>query len=298
MPTITHHRSFRQNRSGLSNIIVVVLSLIILVVIVSNVILWSYQMNQLDWDKTQETVIISDISRLTHSTWFTVQSEFDVNTGNYTSGSYADTQAVNGSYESFQESNLVRTLDINGTFAIDFSEYPSTYIQSVEVLLRYAASDTGEKWYMQAYDWTTKTYSSSGFNSTSGSMPNTGWNTYSVNVTDQWQSYLSSDGRMFIKIHDEGPDSTRTTIDVDFLAVRVAVNGSVFTIQNKGSRTIHLVSLWVSNSTQHKRYDVDEFINSGETSSYSRLDVSLPNGSSFTVKVITERGNTAIYTDA
>jgi hypothetical protein len=277
---------------------VVVLSLIILVVIVSNVILWSYQMNQLDWDKTQETIAIAGVSRITHSSWFTVQGEFVANTGSRTGGSYVDTQAINGSYESFRESNPPRTLDINGTFTIDYSEYPSAYIQSVEVLLRYAASDAGERWYIKAYDWTTGTYSSVGFNSTSGSTPSAGWSTYSVNLTNQWQSYLSTDGKMFIKIHDEGLDSIRTSVDIDFLAVRVVGNGSLFTFQNKGSRTIHLVSLWIANSMQHRRYDMDEFVNSGETSYYLRPDISLPFGSSFTVKVITERGNSAIYTDA
>jgi hypothetical protein len=255
-------------------------------------------MNQLDWDKTQETIAISNVSRLTHSSWFTAQGEFAVNIGSRIGGSYVDTQAINGSYESFQESDIARTLDVNGTFTVDFSEYPSAYIQSVEVLLRYAASDASEKWDIKAYDWTTKTYSGNGFNSTSGSTPSAGWTTYSVNLTDQWQSYLSNSGRMFIKIHDDGPDSIRTAIDIDFLAVRVAMNGSVFIIQNVGSRTIHLVSLWVTNSTQHKRYDVDEFVNSGETFSYSRPNISLPFGSSFTAKVITERGNAAIYTAA
>lgn len=275
-----------------------VLSLIILVVIVSNVILWSYQMNQLDWDKAQESLSISEVHRLTRSSWFTTLSEFRVDTGSRTSGAYVDTQAINDSYESFQESDPAGTFDINGTFTADLSEYPSAHVQSVEVLLRYAVSDGGEKWYIKAYDWTTKTYSSNGFNSTSGSTPNAGWNTYSVNLTDQWQSYVSNDGRMFIKIIDEGPDSTRTNIDIDFLAIRVAVDGSVFIFQNKGSRTIHLVSLWIENSTQHRRYNMNEFVNSGEAFSYSRLDISLPNESSFTVKVITERGNAAIYTDA
>jgi hypothetical protein len=44
-----------------SNIIIVVLSLIILVVIVSNVIMWSYQMNQLDWERNQEKIEITGV---------------------------------------------------------------------------------------------------------------------------------------------------------------------------------------------------------------------------------------------
>lgn len=292
-----HHRNFRQNRRGLSNIIVVVLNLIILVIIVSNVILWSYQMNQLDWDKTQEDVKINDVSRVTHASWFTAHSEFTVNDGNLVNGSYIDTQMINGSYESFSESNSSHTLGINGTFSVDFSENPLACIQSVEILLRYSVSHTAEKWYIDAWDWTAEAYGSSGFNSTGGSAPSAGWNTYSVNLTDQWQKYISSEGKMDIRIHDEATDSTPTIIGIDFFAVRVEANRAVIVFQNDGSRTVHLVSLWINNATQHRRFDLDEFINSGETLTYSRIDMSLPNGA-FRMKIITERGNTAIYTDA
>ena len=290
-------KRLRLGKRAVSNVIVVMLSLVLIVIVVSNVVLWSYQMNQLDWDKTQETVTINTVSRLTRSVWFTVQSEFTVATGSRISGSSADTQTVNGTYESFRESDTSGTLDINGTFSIDISNYPLACINSVEILLRYRVSDTGERWYIKTYNWTTRTYSNSGFNSTSGHAPGAGWNIYTVNLTDKWQSYVASDGRMLIEVHDEGADATHTTIDIDFLAVRVMVNGAIFTFQNKGSRTVHLVSLWVNNSTQHRRYDTDEFANSGETFSYQRVDVSLPNGS-FTVKVVTERGNTAVYTGA
>ncbi len=62
MWTITsRRRSLRQNRQGLSNLIIVVLGLVILVVIVSNVILWSYQMNQIDWERSQERTEITSV---------------------------------------------------------------------------------------------------------------------------------------------------------------------------------------------------------------------------------------------
>jgi hypothetical protein len=54
-------RHLKKDKRGLSNIIVVVLSLIIIVVIVANVILWSYQMNQLDWERMQENVSIENV---------------------------------------------------------------------------------------------------------------------------------------------------------------------------------------------------------------------------------------------
>jgi hypothetical protein len=70
--------------------------------------------------------------------------------------------------------------------------------------------------------------------------------------------------------------------------------GSQFTFQNDGGLTVHLVSLWIINSTDHQRYDISVFINSAETKTYLRDDVSLPTGG-YTIKVVTERGNMAVY---
>jgi len=132
--TITCRR-LKRDRRGISNIIVVVLSLVIILAIVSNIVLWNYEMNQLDWEKMRENVIITNVERLT---------------------------------------------------------------------------------------------------------------------------------------------------------------GSQFTFQNDGSLTAHLVSLWIINSTDHQQYDISVFVNSAETKTYLRDDISLPTGS-YTVKVVTERGNTAVY---
>jgi len=282
-----------QNRRGLSNVIIVVLSLVILVVIVSNVILWSYQMNQLDWDKMQENTSISDVTRITRSSWFVTQGEYTVSRGSRTSGSYLDTQVVDSSYESFRESSPPRELDTNGTFSINLSSFPLAYIQSVEIQLRYRVDDIGEKWVLKAYNWTSQGYDTNGFNSTNHT-PVSGWNYYAVNLTNKWRSYVWNDGRMLVKVQDQGPDSTRTNLDIDFLGVRAVINGAFFTFQNKGSRTAHILSIWINNSTVHKRYDADAFVNSGETFSYQRVDISLPSGQYF-VKVVTERGNSAVY---
>ena len=54
----------KQDQRGISSVIVVMLSLVILVIISANVILWSYQMNQLDWEKMQEAINIVDVTRV------------------------------------------------------------------------------------------------------------------------------------------------------------------------------------------------------------------------------------------
>jgi len=194
-----------------------------------------------------------------------------------------------------EESQSDNRLDIDGAFVIDLSTYPLTYIQTVETQIRYRSSDASEKWYLKAYNWSSSTYSDSGFNSTAGHTPTTGWDYYTLNFTDKWSSYLHDNGTAYIRIIDEGADSNNTIIDIDFLAIRLVIDGTRFTFQNRGPSSSHLVSLWVNNSTRHQRFDINIFINSGDTESHIRSDVTLLN-KPYTVKVVTERGNTAVFT--
>jgi hypothetical protein len=195
-----------------------------------------------------------------------------------------------------EESQGSNRLDIGGTFVIDLSTYPLTSITNVEIQMRYRPSDTGEKWYLKAYNWTSSTYSDSGFNSTAGHTPTTGWNYYAVNFTNCWESYVNSNGTVYVKIVDEGADADQTTLDIDFLAIRVILDGTMVTFENQGSSTSHLVSLWVINSTLHQRYDINVFINSGDVTSSFRSDISLPD-KPFMIKVVTERGNVAVFSE-
>jgi len=59
LETIIMH--LKHDKHGISNVIVVTLSLILIVVIVANVVLWSYQMNQFDWERMQEKIEIADV---------------------------------------------------------------------------------------------------------------------------------------------------------------------------------------------------------------------------------------------
>jgi len=186
------------------------------------------------------------------------------------------------------------SLDIVGTFTVDISTYPLAYIQTIEIQLRYRADDVGEKWYLKAYNWSSPTYSDSGFNYTVGHTPTTGWDYYAVNLTDKWRSYVRDDGTMYVKVVDEGADSNQTTVDIDFLGARAKIDGTRFTFKNEGALTSHLVSLWITDSTNHRRYDINIFVNSADTTTYLRADVSLPAGQ-FVIKVVTERGNIAVY---
>lgn len=409
----------KQDKRAVSNVIVAMLSLVLVTIVVSNVILWSYQMNDLDLQRMHEALRITEVAPANNSSWFTAQNEYATDVGIRAYGTYRDTQSIDGAYESFTEGlnwwntnytyrkrmtvvnngsstmsanysvdvtldtnsligsgklvtsandlrvafwsgsnwteldrdvndtntastqvwfetqaailasssdsnyylyygnpdagsppvNIIRTmtgvepwisldpeetqvnrLEIDGVFAIDLSTYPLNRIRTVEVQMMYRSSDPGEKWYIKAYNWTSSTYSDNGFNSSAGDLPSTGWNYYTLNFTGEFSSYVNTDGTVCIKILDYGVDANKTTIDIDFLAIRAAINGTVFTFENSGSITAHIVALWINNSTQHQRYEVNLYINSADTVSYTDLDVNLSE-EPYRVKAVTERGN-------
>jgi hypothetical protein len=292
-------RSIREDRRGVSAVIVVVLSLVIVVVIATDVFLWNFEMNRLDWEKTQENIDIADVSsiNLTRSSWFTAQREYGIIVGSRSSGTYVDTHsASDGNWETFVEEPRppLYRFDLNGTFLLDISAFPLDSISSVEIQLRFRVSDTNENWFVEAYNWGVRAYDDNGFNVTSGHAPTGGWDIYAVNLTDAWENYVLDDGAMYVKLGEEGDDAVRTSVDIDFWGVRAVVRGTVFTFRNRGPLTCHVVSLWIVNSVDHKRYDVSIFINSGTTEIYARPDISLSNGE-HVIKAVTERGNTAVY---
>jgi len=290
------------DKRALSNVIVIVLSLILIVVIVADVVLWSYEMNEYDWERMREDLAITDVYSLnvTYSEWFPAQIEYQVNLGSRQSGSYIDTQAVDGTWETFQEEDKPPRyrLDINGTFLVDLSSYSYSSIVTIEVQIRYRATNVfSEKFYLKAYNWSSGTYTDNGFNNTSGHIPTSDWNYYAVNFTDKWSDYMREDGKFFIKLQDEGPDSHRTTIDIDFFAVRVVISGVAFSFKNQGALTVHIVSLWIIDVNTHNRYDADFYIGAGENATYVLGGVELPNGQ-YIVKAVTERGNIAVYSSS
>ena len=294
-------RKFRRNKKAVSNVIVVVLSLILIVIIVANVVLWSYEMNQYDWERMKEKFEITDVYNLnvSYSEWFTTQTEYQVNNGSLQSGSYIDTQTIDGNPETFQEENKPPNyrFDINGTFTVDLSKYSYSSIQTVEVQIRYRTNNPSEKFYLEAYNWRLGEYSDAGFNNTSGHDSSSNWEYYAVNFTSAWKNYLREDGKIIIKFRDGNPDPRRTTIYIDFFAVRVVIGGIALVLKNNGAVTAHIVSLWVINSASHNHYDVDFYINSGENATFVLGGVKLPTGQ-YMVKVVTERGNMAIYSSS
>lgn len=75
LPTM---KRLRRDGHGISNVIVVMLSLVLVVIIVSNVVLWSYQMNQFDLDRMQEKVEISAVTRMPQGATVSLQNKGSV----------------------------------------------------------------------------------------------------------------------------------------------------------------------------------------------------------------------------
>jgi hypothetical protein len=191
----------------------------------------------------------------------------------------------------------VYRLNFSNNFTIDLSTYPRDYIQGIEMLIRYNATEDAERWFLKAFNWATSTFSDTGFNLTGGSQPTLGeWNEYAIAVTDNWTDYVRDDGVISIEFSDEGLTTNQTTVGVDFFGVSAIIDGTRFDIKNSSPLSLHIVAVWITNSTFHQRYNADLFMNSGESASYLRADISLPEND-FIARVVTERGNAAVFSN-
>jgi hypothetical protein len=222
-----------------------------------------------------------------------------MNIGSRLNGTYIDTQAADGNYETFREedaraSQNLYELDLNGKFVLNVLTYPLARTKSVEIQVRYRANDSSDLWFLKAYNWTKGEYSNLGFNSTAGNLPITQFKYYSVNLTSLWRTYVQDNGTIKVQLCDMGPDLAQTTVDIDFLGVRAIVGGARFSLRNDGSETCHVVAIWTVNSTMHERYVANYFLSSGMNVDHYRPDVDLSE-STLVIKVVTERGNVAVF---
>jgi hypothetical protein len=187
------------------------------------------------------------------------------------------------------------SLSISNSFAIDLTTYPLSYAQGFEVLIRYNVTDDTERWFLKVFNWTASSFSISAFNDSAGHQPVlNSWNDYAINITDDWTDYASANGTLLIQFSDGGTAANQAIVEVDFFGVRTIIDGSRFTFRNSSPFTVHIAAIWIVNSTEHRRYSTDLFINSGEEAAYIRLDILLPE-SNFTTRVVTEKGNISIF---
>lgn len=89
-------------------------------------------------------------------------------------------------------------------------------------------------------------------------------------------------------------DWERMQENVEIVNVANTVDGTTFALQNKGSVTAHLVSLWVDSTTIHQRYEMNLYINAGDSVNYTLSNMGLVDNASI-VKVTTERGTVSVF---
>jgi len=305
--TITSLR-LKKDRRGVSNIIVVVLSLVVITVIASNVVLFSYQMNQLDWEKIHENMEIT----VAGDTLSAHEEITTVGGTNYITFRLVSADRAGTNFD------VPRTVGRHVCFR---AVYPLTGISSIPAstwtiyfrVQRYRTA-TGAVTLPVCYadvdilirksdDTIRAIIATNVANSPNLAADLDVWET--VSATYSWSAYTVVDQTdylevdFYIEVTTAGTRSApRMRIDDSSLPVadqtRVAFSLEIFTFKNRGSLTSRLVSLWVNNSTYHQRYAIDVIVNSGETISYLSVDTRLPDGQ-YTVKVVTERGNVAVY---
>ena len=95
-------RRLKREKRGISTVIVVMLSLVLLMVVVGNVILWSYQMNQLDWEKMQEQIDVVSTQSVNEN-WTQNPTAYDLGgSTSWVSGAVLDLAADDDVYMTFR----------------------------------------------------------------------------------------------------------------------------------------------------------------------------------------------------
>ena len=195
--------------------------------------------------------------------------------------------------EGQQQNFTYYTLSFYMNFALDLAEYSIETVHSIEAHVRLKVSDTLEGWLLEAYNWADEKPEIIG-----GLPPSRYYRDYVISFGDNWQSYINTNnGTVRLMLCDESPDDVQTTVDVGLLTLKVILkNGTVLTLKNEGSVPVHIIAIWVNNATFHKRYKVELYLNPGEAPpSFLMGNINLPNGD-FTVRIVTERGNMAVFT--
>lgn len=89
-------------------------------------------------------------------------------------------------------------------------------------------------------------------------------------------------------------DVERLREDVKITGVFTTTEGVVVTLTNNSPYTAHIVALWVVGEDNHTRYAVNAYISPGEEAQVEQNNVFLPEDP-LIIKIVTERGNIAVY---
>ena len=103
MQALTEHlKRFKRAKRGVSTVIVAMLSLVLVVIVVGNVVLWSYQMNQVDWERTQESIAVVGAETIVQN-WDQNPSDYSLlGSTTLAGGGVANLNADDSSYMTFR----------------------------------------------------------------------------------------------------------------------------------------------------------------------------------------------------
>jgi len=149
---------------------------------------------------------------------------------------------------------------------------------------------------VQLFNFTSDNYSTNGsgyLTYISNTLPNIKENKTQT-ITLESTDFRNETGHWRMKISGTKNTDTSFNSEIDWIQVKETAFGALITLQNGGSLTSHVVSLWINNSTNHQRIEIDTFISPGETVSKLFKNLIIPDGSS-TTKVSTERGNLSVF---
>src|SRR3989337_2124419 len=96
---------FKRAKRGISTVIVAMLSLVLVVIVVGNVVLWSYQMNQVDWERTQESIDVVGAETIVQNWNQNPTDSAPIGPTTWASGGLANLTADDGGYMTFSSYN-------------------------------------------------------------------------------------------------------------------------------------------------------------------------------------------------
>jgi hypothetical protein len=113
-------------------------------------------------------------------------------------------------------------------------------------------------------------------------------------ITANPTRFHSTSGQWRVRVTGVKGSSAQFDLEVDFIELQPPSGGPFFMFKNNGTLTSHIVSLWVINSSLHQHYDVSIYLNSDQSIVFYRDDISVPSGQ-YTIRIVTDRGNLAVF---
>lgn len=88
-------------------------------------------------------------------------------------------------------------------------------------------------------------------------------------------------------------DMERNQEEVTLSNIESSKEGTTIGIKNSSPFSVRIVAIWILDLNSHKRCDLNLFLNSGEATNYTLSDIDLLE--KYIIKIVTERGNIAVY---